>query len=404
MREPSDYGAGVTYYAGIMGYQIHSTYVWFGQAPMPTDGTFRKMKIKLRIAPGLGHSVVFTLQKNGVDTAITCTISDVNKFNEDAVNEEHFVAGDLINYKYVTSAGISTSNWDACIEFEGDDSTESILLGGTGNSGISTGVNSASSLSGCVFCAASTATLYSQKMTSNGTKKKFYVELENSPGGAGTFTFSSGISVAITEPNVRGNNIVDTAAVVAGALSRVISIPSGGPTIATKCRWGMVFVPDNPGEFLIMGRSSVSLTTLVKYADLSSGAANTSETLFPQITQAFKIKNMDIQLANATGAGKSISCVLRIDSVDTALSIIISNSNNSNNYVDEVDIPEDSILTIGYTPINLPTSPEFAMYGFTGIISGAPPAAGGSAFGDNSKKMLLDKFYIDINDIYGVHS
>jgi hypothetical protein len=39
MREPSDYGAGVTYYAGIMGYQSHETYVWFGQAPVPTDGS-----------------------------------------------------------------------------------------------------------------------------------------------------------------------------------------------------------------------------------------------------------------------------------------------------------------------------------------------------------------------------
>lgn len=394
-REPSDYGAGITYYTGIMGYDNHSTVLLDRQYPMPTDGTLKKLKVRVENVPGAGKNVVFTLQKNGVDTALTCTVADANRIGSDYVNEVHFSAGDLINYKCVTSAGITASSWTSCIEFEGDDDTESILLGGTGNSGVSTTVTSTASIYGAAFYSASTATANGQLVTTDGTRKKFYVVLSSSPGGGGTFTFSNGISVAITDPNTSGNNTADTSAITGGTTSRrVACTPSGGPTTSTKARWGIVFVPDNPGEFLIMGRISISTLGSNKYSPVTGVSSDTSETAYLSISEPFTIKNLIVLVGTVPGAGKSVDYILRQNQIDTLLHVLIADANNNgSDLANEVSIIDDDLLTISEIISGSPSAPSSVLYGFTGIVSSPGPGpSSGKAFGQNAQTLLQDGF------------
>lgn len=101
-------GSGVTKSA--------TTYLTFGagalnategvrQIPMPFSGTLRNLRVQTLGSQGNGTLVV-TLRKNGVDTAITFTISAsaaVGVFS-DLVNSVSVVAGDLISVKCVNNA------------------------------------------------------------------------------------------------------------------------------------------------------------------------------------------------------------------------------------------------------------------------------------------------------------
>ena len=85
---------------------------------LPIDGTFSQFYIRLDGSPGSGNSYALTLRKNGVDTALTCTVSGTATECSDtnAADSVSFLAGDIISIKAVPSSilvSARTMRWTA---------------------------------------------------------------------------------------------------------------------------------------------------------------------------------------------------------------------------------------------------------------------------------------------------
>ena len=71
----------------------------------PTGGTLKNLYVDLPAAPGAGASRTFTVRKNGVPTALTCTIADPATSCSDTVNTVSFAAGDTAVLQQTPSGG-----------------------------------------------------------------------------------------------------------------------------------------------------------------------------------------------------------------------------------------------------------------------------------------------------------
>ncbi len=99
--------AANTYFLGYSGISTTESFV---NSPVAQPMTVNKMQAVTGTAPGPGQSQVWTLRKNGADTAITCTISDTNVAASDTAHSVSFVPGDKVDIKIVMSAGAATTN------------------------------------------------------------------------------------------------------------------------------------------------------------------------------------------------------------------------------------------------------------------------------------------------------
>lgn len=77
------------------------------EIPMPAC-TVRDLYCAANSAPPSGQTITYTLRKNGVDTALTCTVTSAGRQSSDAVNTVDFDDMDLLSIKIVTSATTGT--------------------------------------------------------------------------------------------------------------------------------------------------------------------------------------------------------------------------------------------------------------------------------------------------------
>lgn len=104
-------GAGTTTYWAIIG-GATPTNEAERQIIMPCAGTLKSFYVRNRTAQSTGGSLVFTVRKNGADTAITVTFVNADgaaTTKSDTTNTVSVAAGDLINVKGVNNAAGSAS-------------------------------------------------------------------------------------------------------------------------------------------------------------------------------------------------------------------------------------------------------------------------------------------------------
>src|SRR6266853_3709972 len=72
----------------------------FDQAsPWPVVGTFRNWVISTDVAPGVGKTCTYTVRKNGVDTALTVTLSGTQTTGSDLTHSVSVALGDHLVLK-----------------------------------------------------------------------------------------------------------------------------------------------------------------------------------------------------------------------------------------------------------------------------------------------------------------
>ena len=102
--------AGATRYFNIFGGGLlPETAIANAEHKVQRAGTLRKLRLFLLTAPTLGNCVI-TVQKNGIDTAVTITVvagASVNVWVADDSNSFTFAADDLLTVKVV---GATTTN------------------------------------------------------------------------------------------------------------------------------------------------------------------------------------------------------------------------------------------------------------------------------------------------------
>jgi hypothetical protein len=84
--------------------------------PLPS-GTASKLVVSLTAAPGAGGSVTIRIRKNGVNTALTCTVSGSTATTcTDKVNSVTFSDGDLLSILY-TKVGAASARIRFAFEY-----------------------------------------------------------------------------------------------------------------------------------------------------------------------------------------------------------------------------------------------------------------------------------------------
>ena len=87
------------------------------QQAMPIAGTLKNFVIRPNAALAGGTSIAYTVRKNGVNTALTCTITTASAAVtcSDVTHTVSFVAGDLISIGTLRTGAVATqgTRWTA---------------------------------------------------------------------------------------------------------------------------------------------------------------------------------------------------------------------------------------------------------------------------------------------------
>lgn len=101
-----------------------TTYFWQGIDSGVTKiwviipaGTLKNLRIKSNTVPGSAKNYTFTLQLNGVDTAMTCQISGAGSDTASDTTHTITTAGEVYNLKVVTDSGAATAAFTFSIEY-----------------------------------------------------------------------------------------------------------------------------------------------------------------------------------------------------------------------------------------------------------------------------------------------
>ena len=194
----SNWAAGSTDYAAlasIPGTSPTGTETSF-YTVIPTAGTVKNLYSELDTAPAAGKTRVFTVRKNGADTAVYCNISGTATSCSTATTTLSFTvaAGDKINVSQVPSGTPTNSAGRFGIVFDSDTAGEFIVP----FIGVSQALSTASSdeytylAAGGVAARGSIATRMSLGQASGETitLDKLYFLLDTAPGVATTRTFT----------------------------------------------------------------------------------------------------------------------------------------------------------------------------------------------------------------------
>lgn len=343
-----------------------TTSVAAAQTPISAAGTISRLRVRLGTALSAG-SFTFTLVKNGVDTALTCTIT--NQQGSDTSNTVTVAAGDLLCIKCVPSGTptAQTAPVALAVMFEGDVAGESVVFAAT-----STGTTAGFIAPGSLTVANATEVNQSAVMPTGGVFSHLRVSLSAAPGTTTTRVFTlrkNGVDTTLTCTVTSGNTTAsDTSNSVTFAAGDVISIgqttPAGTPATATA-NIGLKWVPTTDGQGLMFGNwNSAISASATRYgnANGTSGAGEATEANTYNIAPCdLSISDFRAAISTAPGAAKSRAFTLRKNGAGTAAAITISGaSDTSGTDADTVTFTDADLLSIETVPTGTPAAVTFA--------------------------------------------
>jgi len=306
------------------------------------DGTSSNFYANVATAPGAGTSWAFTLVKNGVDTAITCTIADAATSCSDLVNTVALAPGDTYSVK---SAPTGTPAAPVQIYFgwvfSSTATNESILLGANRSTGLPTASVQYGAFSGA-STPNSTLNLRDSVIPTDGTASDLYVELNSAPGTGGDAHqirllkngVATGLTCTITDSATTCNDTLNSVSFVVGDLVAMEFTPSGPSPNASFARWSMKWVSDTVGESILSYSSGSNLNNggSVRYAP-PGGTSNTWQSVEDNVQVlvpgTFWLKDFTTVLNDVPGVAASYTFNTRINSDDGSITTTLSDSDTN---------------------------------------------------------------------------
>lgn len=324
--------------------------------PIPHDLTLDQLRIRSVNAPTTGKSYAFTVMKNGVATALTCTLSGSNTTASDLTDSVSFSAGDTISLQSVpsgTPASLGAVHWSIRQQAPG----KFAAFTGTGNG----------QPAGTFYCLPNSAQGNGIAAESSlqvpsplaGTLQNLYVVLDASPGTSKTWTFnlrvnaSTGPTVAISGANTSGNDTSNTSAVSAGDLVSVQGVPTNSPN-NIRAGIGYSVVPTTDGQSWMMLGWNTSPSSAVTNYNYPNGRAAWSSAEDVQDSQypapAMTLQAMYVADSTAPGSGAHYTFTVNQGGSATALTVTVSNTNTSGNITGQsVTVNAGDLLDISHS-------------------------------------------------------
>lgn len=343
-------------------------------------GTMQNMRVLLTVAPGVGTSYVFTLYKNGSATALTVTISGTATTGSDTTHTVTVAAGDALRWEYTVTGTPATTRPSLSVEYVGDTTNESQILGSNPDTSLSGGATTQYLPLSGTGLPTTVEQSSRQLIATSGTIKKMYVNADGAPGAAKTITFTlmvNGSATALT------CNMSGAAATTANDTSNTVSVSAGdtvsmrvsysGAAIGTSfINFGVTFLASTANEFpIIAGTSADPSTSATNYCDLVASdneSFSATENQRQAVGSVWYVKNMYSKVTTAPGAGKSWALKLRQNAADTALTNTISDANTTANATTTITLALYDALSVSFTPSGTPTSSAEIYWAFTGTF------------------------------------
>lgn len=254
------------------------------------------------------------------------------------------------------------------------------------------------------------ANVRSQPITTPGRIRSVYVTLSAAPGAGTSYTFSlqvngvdTGVSVQISGLQTEGFDNTNVFAVAQGQRLGWRCVPAGVPAPA-MARVSFEFEGNINNESCLFCYADTNPAG-VRYAPISSdGLVSLAvEEDCVQIIPTFGIlKNLFVNLSSnpgGAGTGRGYRVTIRINGVDTALSVTIMElAVDGNNTADEVHVSPGDKVTVSMTPIGGTVSAPDVRMGttFRAAIDGESIWLGG----DSTPPSILAVEYNRAQSIY----
>ena len=336
------------------------------QVVIASAGNISDLRIVLDDAPGAGNSVTFTMNKNGVATDLSFTISDTDTSGSDS-DVVAVSAGDLLCLEVVPSSSPSYSSVRWTFKFDGSTAKESLLSGAT--YAPSQSVSSYFPVFGFEENAAEVEFDVQMVFPTSGTVKNLYVSVEDAPGDGNSMTYlvrdsggdsSPAVTCTISNLETSANDTSHSFTVSAGDTICIQTTPSGTPKTTTRFRVGLTFLADTDGQFIIPASMNNWLNATNTEFNYICGAGSmvwtTTEADRYQLGQTCTIKNIYVVLQKAPSTNDSFVFTLRKDGGDASpeLSVTISDSATTGNASADVSIANDDLLDTEVVPVSSP--------------------------------------------------
>jgi len=173
-------------------------------------------------------------------------------------------------------------------------------------------------------------TIREQLASPPGTLKNLRVILDIAPGAGTSWTFTvmvngvaSSLACTISDTDTSGQDLVNTASVVAGNTISLRGSFSGAPATCTP-RWSCIFEGTNDRESTLPGGTATNHQTETRYIQLAGTCPFGTSPRDQAIAAAGTLKNLYIKLNAAPGAGDSFKFTVTLNGADTALTCTIS--------------------------------------------------------------------------------
>lgn len=290
----------------------------------PIAGTLTSMYVITDVAPGTpasGKSYAFKYRVEIADTALSVTVADDATTGSSSA-EVAVAAGDRISFIAKPTGTPAALRVSSICEFRPTTSGQTVL-GMSNTAGVNIG---AATNYGGLLGVASFSTTESQRymvMPCAGTIKHLWVRLNTGVGAGNTRTFDVSIngssvgSPAVTfsdgDADTKGDATTEIA-VVAGDTVSIRHTLTGTPT-ASIAAWGLGFIPDTPGDFVIVARPSMPSGTDTRYVGAcgAQGATSTEGETQTIGRSDYTLKAAYIKTSAAVGGGKSYDINFRED-------------------------------------------------------------------------------------------
>jgi len=355
------------------------------EAIIPTAGRLTNFKVGIKVAPGAGAYWTFTIWKNNATTALSVQIADAAVLSVLSTNDITVAAGDRISLR---SRGTGAPTLAGAVywrcDFIPNTSGETILLSNAAGQPLV-----ANSFYAPMATSFSTLVEFNAQILfpTAGTLKKFYVRLVVAPGGATSRSFTirkngvdTGLVVTISGADINGNNTAagDAVDIDAGDRVSIQHTVTGAPAVSAA-RFGIVFLPDNPGEWIASATTgNPTSSTAVEYQRPNCGFSYLVATENEQhgLAPATTAKKIYVNLSAAPGLGESWIFTLREALSDTALTVTIADADTSGNATVNEVIAEDALVdTLIDATAGLVTVSSQIAYLFYDAPTAAPTAA-----------------------------
>ena len=348
---------------GGRGWNSASTNSWIG---VGANGTLKNFYVELASAPGDGKSYTFTIYKNGADTNVTTTISNLNTSNSDIVNAVGIVMNDRLNIKSTptNSPTAGLAYWSVLF----NTTTSNVSNLGSGATDSSSGyivalghaVNSEAAEVGA-----------QQLITVPGNITTLSVGLDAAPGSGNSYTFTLRINATNTSLATTISN-TDTSNTATGD----VTVIAGNLLDTIKDMYvGMQLNSVTAGESAIMGVTETDTNnTNVRYQNLIAPNTEVTESDAYTLGQSCTLKNFYVQLATAPDAGKSYLFTNRVEATNTTVAVTISGTDTAGSDTSNTaTVNNGNVANTMITPSGTPAVSTEWHWGYTCFISTAPP-------------------------------